>query len=72
MSVFNFLLVKVFGEFEFWFVFIKIVIIICMIVVGVGIILFGFGNGGIVIGILNFWLYGGWFLNGFFGLLFFM
>ena len=69
MSAFNFLSVKVFGELEFWFALIKIVTIICMIVVGAGIILFGFGNGGIATGISNLWSHGGWFPNGFFGLL---
>ncbi|MGQ0518975.1 hypothetical protein ACT453_58610, partial [Bacillus sp. D-CC] len=48
---------------------IKIVTIICMIVVGAGIILFGFGNGGIATGISNLWSHGGWFPNGFSGLL---
>ena len=69
MSAFNFLSVKVFGELEFWFALIKIVTIICMIVVGAGIILFGFGNGGIATGISNLWSHGGWFPNGFSGLL---
>ncbi len=40
-----------------------------MIVVGAGIILFGFGNGGIATGISNLWSHGGWFPNGFSGLL---
>ena len=69
MSAFNFLSVKVFGELEFWFALIKIVTIICMILVGAGIILFGFGNGGIATGISNLWSHGGWFPNGFSGLL---
>ena len=69
MSAFNFLSVKVFGELEFWFALIKIVTIICMIVIGFGIILFGFGNGGVATGISNLWEHGGWFPNGFSGLL---
>ena len=69
MSALNFLSVKVYGELEFWFALIKIVTIICMIVIGTGIILFGFGNGGVATGISNLWSHGGWFPNGFSGLL---
>lgn len=69
MSALNFLSVKVYGELEFWFALVKIVTIICMIVVGTGIILFGFGNGGVATGISNLWSHGGWFPNGFSGLL---
>ena len=69
MSALNFLSVKVYGELEFWFALIKIVTIICMIVIGTGIILFGFGNGGVATGISNLWSHGGWFPNGFTGLL---
>ncbi|ENQ3079071.1 amino acid permease [Bacillus cereus] len=69
MSALNFLSVKVYGELEFWFALIKIVTIICMIIIGTGIILFGFGNGGVATGISNLWSHGGWFPNGFSGLL---
>lgn len=69
-GVVNLIFVKLFGEFEFWFVMIKIVIIILMIIVGFGIIFFGFGNGGDVIGLLNLWFYGGFFVGGFFGFFF--
>ncbi|ENQ3107340.1 amino acid permease [Bacillus cereus] len=69
MSALNFLSVKVYGELEFWFALIKIVTIICMIIIGAGIILFGFGNGGVATGISNLWSHGGWFPNGFSGLL---
>ncbi|MCP1122400.1 MULTISPECIES: amino acid permease [Bacillus] len=69
MSALNFLSVKVYGELEFWFALVKIVTIICMIVIGTGIILFGFGNGGVATGISNLWSHGGWFPNGFSGLL---
>ncbi|MEI4831880.1 amino acid permease [Bacillus sp. FJAT-53711] len=69
MTALNFLSVKVYGELEFWFALVKIVTIICMIVIGTGIILFGFGNGGVATGISNLWSHGGWFPNGFSGLL---
>ncbi|WP_020061531.1 amino acid permease [Bacillus sp. 123MFChir2] len=69
MTALNFLSVKVYGELEFWFALIKIVTIICMIIIGTGIILFGFGNGGVATGISNLWSHGGWFPNGFSGLL---
>ncbi|HDX9590389.1 TPA: amino acid permease [Bacillus pseudomycoides] len=69
MSALNFLSVKVYGELEFWFALIKIITIICMIIIGTGIILFGFGNGGVATGISNLWSHGGWFPNGFSGLL---
>ncbi|PEA54677.1 amino acid permease [Bacillus pseudomycoides] len=69
MTALNFLSVKVYGELEFWFALIKIITIICMIVIGAAIILFGFGNGGVATGISNLWSHGGWFPNGFSGLL---
>ncbi|WP_191566053.1 amino acid permease [Metabacillus idriensis] len=69
MTAVNFLAVKFFGELEFWFALIKIVAIIFMIFVGFGMILFGFGNGGVATGISNLWENGGFFPNGFTGVL---
>ncbi|MCP3774126.1 amino acid permease [Paenibacillus sp. MZ04-78.2] len=69
MSLVNLIAVKVYGELEFWFALIKIVTIIFMIVVGVGMIVFGLGNGGIAIGISNLWSHGGFFANGWSGVL---
>lgn len=34
LLMFNFVIVKMFGEMEFWFVMIKIVVIVLLIVVG--------------------------------------
>ncbi|RID88246.1 amino acid permease [Peribacillus asahii] len=69
MASVNFLAVKAYGELEFWFALIKIVTIIFMIVLGLGIILFGIGNGGVAIGFGNLFEHGGFFPNGFSGLL---
>ncbi len=69
MSAVNFMAVKAYGELEFWFALIKIVTIILMILVGLGMILFGIGNGGIATGISNLWTHGGFFANGFSGVL---
>ncbi|WP_210364010.1 amino acid permease [Bacillus sp. REN3] len=69
MASINFLAVKAYGELEFWFALIKIVTIVAMIVSGAGMIFFGLGNGGIATGIQNLWEYGGFFPNGFKGVL---
>jgi amino acid transporter, AAT family len=69
MTLINFLAVKAYGELEFWFALIKIVTIVFMIVVGFGMILFGIGNGGVATGISNLWEHGGFFPNGFTGVL---
>ncbi|MEH6948477.1 amino acid permease [Bacillus sp. JJ634] len=69
MASVNFLAVKAYGELEFWFALIKIVTIIFMIILGLGIILFGIGNGGVAIGFGNLFEHGGFFPNGFSGLL---
>lgn len=69
MSLVNLIAVKVYGELEFWFALIKIITIIFMIVVGVGMIVFGLGNGGIAVGISNLWSHGGFFANGWSGVL---
>ncbi|MFJ8259364.1 amino acid permease [Peribacillus asahii] len=69
MASVNFLAVKAYGELEFWFALIKVVTIIFMIVLGLGIILFGIGNGGVAIGFGNLFEHGGFFPNGFSGLL---
>jgi AAT family amino acid transporter len=69
MSFVNLLAVKAYGELEFWFALVKIVTIVLMIAVGLGFIFFGFGNGGNAIGISNLWSHGGFFPNGFKGVL---
>jgi len=65
----NMAAVKYYGEFEFWFALIKVTTIIVMLVLGVMIILFGFGNGGVPLGFGNLWEHGGFFPNGFGGML---
>ncbi|WP_371318229.1 amino acid permease [Paenibacillus elgii] len=69
MSLVNLIAVKAYGELEFWFALIKIITIIFMIIVGVGMIVFGLGNGGIAVGISNLWSHGGFFANGWSGVL---
>jgi amino acid transporter, AAT family len=69
MTAVNFMAVKAYGELEFWFALIKLVTIVFMIVVGIGMIAFGLGNGGIATGIHNLWTHGGFFANGFSGVL---
>lgn len=69
MSAVNLITVKAYGELEFWFALIKIVAIVLMIVLGVGMIVFGLGNGGIPVGISNFWEHGGFLPNGLKGVL---
>ncbi|SFC87458.1 proline-specific permease ProY [Pragia fontium] len=64
----NLVHVKVFGEFEFWLSFIKVATIIIMILAGIGIIVWGFGNQGEPTGIHNLWANGGFFANGFIGM----
>ncbi|VFS66970.1 Proline-specific permease ProY [Raoultella terrigena] len=60
--------VKVFGELEFWFSFFKVATIIIMILAGFGIIIWGIGNGGQPTGIHNLWSNGGFFSNGWLGM----
>ncbi|KZE80157.1 amino acid permease [Paenibacillus elgii] len=69
MSLVNLIAVKAYGELEFWFALIKIITIIFMIIIGVGMIVFGLGNGGIAVGISNLWSHGGFFANGWSGVL---
>ncbi|MDQ0247836.1 AAT family amino acid transporter [Bacillus fengqiuensis] len=69
MTSINFIAVKFYGELEFWFALIKIVTILFMIVAGLGIIIFGIGNGGNAVGIHNLWSHGGFFPNGYMGVL---
>lgn len=66
----NLMSVKVFGELEFWFSFFKIATIITMIVAGIGMIIWGVGNVGQPTGIHNLWSNGGFFSNGFIGMIF--
>jgi proline-specific permease ProY len=63
----NLMSVKVFGELEFWFSF-KVATIIIMIAAGFGIIIWGIGNGGQPTGIHNLWSNGGFFSNGWLGM----
>ncbi len=65
----NLMSVKVFGELEFWFSFFKVATIIIMIAAGIGIIIWGIGNGGQPTGIHNLWSNGGFFSNGFIGMI---
>lgn len=69
MSLVNLMAVKAYGELEFWFALIKIVTIVLMLVVGIAMIVFGFGNGGVAVGISNLWSHGGFFANGYSGVL---
>ena len=64
----NLISVKIFGELEFWFSFFKVATIIIMIVAGFGIIIWGIGNGGQPTGIHNLWSNGGFFSNGWLGM----
>ena len=64
----NLMAVKVYGEMEFWFALIKVLTVVLMILGGLGIIWFGWGNGGKPVGISNLWTHGGWFPNGFTGM----
>ncbi|QCR37138.1 amino acid permease [Nissabacter sp. SGAir0207] len=58
--------VKVYGELEFWFAIIKVVAIVGMIVFGGWLLLSG--NGGPEASVTNLWAQGGFFPNGFGGL----
>ena len=69
MGLINMIAVKVFGEFEFWFALIKIVAIVLMIVLGGAVIFLGFTNDWVPMGLSNLWQHGGFFPNGFSGLL---
>ncbi|MBH5319627.1 amino acid permease [Paenibacillus sp. GSMTC-2017] len=69
MTAVNLIAVKAYGELEFWFAFIKIVTIVLMIGMGAAMIIFGLGNGGVALGISNLWSHGGFFPNGFSGVL---
>ncbi|SHF19809.1 amino acid/polyamine/organocation transporter, APC superfamily [Seinonella peptonophila] len=69
ITAINFIAVRAYGELEFWFALIKVVTILLMIIVGFGIIIFGLGNGGIATGISNLWNHGGFFANGYKGIL---
>ncbi|MCX7514691.1 amino acid permease [Frateuria hangzhouensis] len=64
----NLMAVKVYGELEFWFALIKVLTVVLMILGGFGIIWLGWGNGGQPLGIANLWTHGGWFPNGFTGM----
>ncbi|GBF12585.1 amino acid permease [Tepidibacillus sp. HK-1] len=70
MTIVNLINVKAFGEFEYWFALIKVVAIVAMIIAGLLMIFLGFGNGGQPIGFDNLWVNGGFFPNGFTGILF--
>lgn len=65
----NLLAVKAFGEAEFWFALIKVATILALVVGGALMIVLGWGNGGKPVGLSNLWSHGGWFPNGFSGLM---
>lgn len=69
VTLINTVHVKAYGEFEFWFAIIKVVAIIGMIVFGIAVIAFGIGNSGQPAGLNNLWKHGGFFPNGFQGIL---
>jgi len=71
LAALNLLSVKVFGELEFWFSLIKVAAIIAMIAGGAALIVFGFQSGGSAAapGLGNLVEHGGFFPNGFEGLL---
>ncbi|KRE88403.1 amino acid permease [Frateuria sp. Soil773] len=64
----NLMAVKVYGELEFWFALIKVLTVVLMIAGGAAIIWLGWGNGGKPVGLSNLWTHGGWFPNGFTGM----
>ncbi|SEI43131.1 amino acid permease [Frateuria terrea] len=64
----NLMAVKVYGELEFWFALIKVLTVVLMILGGFGMIWLGWGNAGQPVGISNLWTHGGWFPNGFTGM----
>lgn len=63
----NLMHVKIFGELEFWFSFFKVAAILVMIVAGFAMIIWGIGNNGQPTGIDNLWQHGGFFSNGWLG-----
>ncbi len=67
VNLVNLTSVKIYGETEFWLSFIKIFAILAMI--GFGAYLLISGNGGEQASIRNLWQYGGFFPNGFSGLI---
>lgn len=71
LAALNMLSVKVFGELEFWFSLIKVAAIIAMIAGGAALIVFGFqaGESAAASGLGNLVGHGGFFPNGFEGLL---
>lgn len=69
VTLINTINVKAYGEFEFWFSIIKVSAIVGMILFGIAVIVFGAGQGGQPLGISNLWTHGGFFPNGFHGML---
>lgn len=67
INLINLTQVKVYGEMEFWFALVKVIAIVSMI--GFGAWLLASGNGGPDASVANLWQYGGFFPNGFTGLL---
>ncbi len=67
VNLLNLTNVKVFGETEFWFAIIKVVAIIGMIALGCYLLISG--TGGPQASVSNLWSHGGFFPNGFSGLL---
>ncbi len=67
VTAINLARVATFGEFEFWLALVKIVAIIGMIVLGFFLVFAGAPQSGAGIG--NLWVHGGFFPNGFYGVL---
>lgn len=70
LLIMNLVIVKFFGELEFWFVLIKVIVILVLIVIGFVMIFKGFFISLGVFSFINFWSYGGLFLNGMYGFIF--
>ncbi|MDR3435619.1 amino acid permease [Telmatospirillum sp.] len=66
ITALNLVNVKFYGELEFWLALIKVVAVIGMIILGLALI---FGVAGAATGVGNLWVHGGFFPNGFGGLL---
>lgn len=66
INVINLTSVRAFGEAEFWFAIVKVAAVVAMIVLGL--CLLASGRGGEQAGVENLWVHGGFFPNGFGGL----
>ena len=66
INLINLTSVRFFGEAEFWFALIKVAAVVGMILLGLGLLVSG--NGGPQAGVDNLWIHGGFFPNGWHGL----